>query len=76
MGREEIRPLVLGKYRVGDVRHCFADIEKARRLLGWRPEVAFEQGLEELSTWLAGQDAGADQVARASEELARRGLAL
>ena len=35
--KKHIPPKVLGKYRRGDIRHCFADISKARRLLGWQP---------------------------------------
>jgi len=31
--------------RVGDVRHSEADIDKARRLLGFAPKIQFEAGL-------------------------------
>jgi dTDP-L-rhamnose 4-epimerase len=73
MGRSELRPLITGKYRAGDIRHCFADIEKSRRMLNFTPEVVFTQGLEELADYLSGQIAD-DQVEKATEELARRGL--
>ena len=59
LGRQNIAPEVTGKYRVGDIRHCFADISHARELLGYEPKVAFEDGLVELSQWLQGQIAGA-----------------
>jgi dTDP-L-rhamnose 4-epimerase len=39
------RPLVTGEYRLGDVRHVFASIDRAQRLLGYEPEVGFENGL-------------------------------
>jgi dTDP-L-rhamnose 4-epimerase len=73
MGRSELKPLITGKSRTGDIRHCFADIDKSRRLLNFAPEVEFSRGLEELAGYLAGQIAD-DQVDRATEELARRGL--
>jgi dTDP-L-rhamnose 4-epimerase len=75
MGREDVRPEVTQKYRVGDIRHCFADIDKARQRLGYAPRVAFEDGLEELAGWLEGQIAH-DRVSEASAELTQRGLSL
>jgi len=72
-GRPEIAPRVTGKYRAGDIRHCFADIGKSRRQLGFAPEVEFRTGLEELAGWLEGQVAQ-DRVDDATSELARRGL--
>lgn len=73
MGLEELEPEITGKYRMGDIRHCFADIGEARRVLGYEPEVDFDEGLEELADWLGGQIA-TDRVTEASRELAARGL--
>lgn len=73
MDRRELKPHVTKKYRAGDIRHCFADIEKSRRLLKFFPHVEFTQGLEELSEYLRGQVAD-DHVERATQELANRGL--
>ncbi len=73
MGKEHLAPRVTGKYRVGDIRHCFADITAAREVLGYEPRVRFEDGLEELTDWLATQEA-TDAVDAANAELARRGL--
>jgi dTDP-L-rhamnose 4-epimerase len=73
MGKEHIRPHVLGKYRVGDIRHCFADIGKARDVLGYEPRIALDEGMAELASWLEGR-AAVDRVAQASAELDRRGL--
>jgi dTDP-L-rhamnose 4-epimerase len=75
MGKTEIEPQVSGKYRVGDIRHCVADIRLARRLLGYEPQVSFEKGLEELAEWLRGQVA-VDRVENMRAELDARGLAL
>jgi dTDP-L-rhamnose 4-epimerase len=73
VGKEDVKPQILGKYRVGDIRHCYADIGKARRILGFEPQVQLEDGLVELSSWLASQ-AAVDRVAQASAELSARGL--
>jgi dTDP-L-rhamnose 4-epimerase len=68
-----IEPEVCGKYRVGDIRHCFADITLAREVLGYTPAVMLEDGLVELAEWLQDQ-AAEDRVEIASGELAARGL--
>jgi dTDP-L-rhamnose 4-epimerase len=73
LGKEYLEPEVTGKYRVGDIRHCFADISLARAALGYEPRVNLEDGLEELAGWLEGQPA-TDRVEEASAELAVRGL--
>jgi dTDP-L-rhamnose 4-epimerase len=73
MGRPAIAPEITGKYRAGDIRHCFADVDKSRRLLGFEPRVAFDTGLDELAGYLADQIAE-DRAERATEELSRRGL--
>ena len=71
--REDIEAEITGKYRVGDIRHCYADISKAKAILGYEPEVKMEDGLFELAEWLQGQTA-VDRVSEASRELAERGL--
>lgn len=73
LGKEEVEPEITEQYRTGDVRHCFADISFARRILGYQSRVSFEEGLAELSEWLRGQIAvSRSQQARA--ELNLRGL--
>jgi dTDP-L-rhamnose 4-epimerase len=66
-------PQVVGKFREGDVRHCVADIGKARRLLGYEPRVRFEDGTRELVDWVREQSAE-DRLDDAVQELERRGL--
>ncbi|GAB4464190.1 MAG: SDR family NAD(P)-dependent oxidoreductase [Armatimonadaceae bacterium] len=70
---DSIEPEITGKYRVGDIRHCFADISLARCLLRYEPEVDLHEGMQELAEWLEGQVA-VDRAAEASAELAARGL--
>ena len=71
----KVEPVITAKYRIGDIRHCFADISKARRLLRYEPRVRFEDGLAELAQWLAGAQAQ-DNFTAAAAELNRRGLTL
>lgn len=73
MGKEQIEPEMTGKYRVGDIRHCFADISRARAVLGYTPRVPLEAGMEQLAEWLAEQRA-IDKVSYANVELETRGL--
>lgn len=69
----DIQPQIVNKFRAGDIRHCFADITKARQLLGFEPKVRFEDGVRELIGWVSQQTAS-DKVADATQELAARGL--
>jgi dTDP-L-rhamnose 4-epimerase len=71
----DVEPVITGKYRVGDIRHCFADITKARRQLGFVPSISFDDGLVELAEWLAATSA-VDNYHQAAAELDRRGLTL
>jgi dTDP-L-rhamnose 4-epimerase len=70
---KDIAPEITGKYRAGDIRHCFADITKAQRVLGFEPRIGLEEGLADLADWLEGQIAS-DRVAESRKELAARGL--
>ncbi len=74
-GRPELRPEITGQYRQGDIRHCTADIDAARRELGYEPRVAFERGVKELAVWLETQQAE-DRVDEMRRELEERGLAI
>jgi dTDP-L-rhamnose 4-epimerase len=70
---KDIKPVIVGKYREGDIRHCVADISRAKNLLNYEPKVSLEAGLAELLDWLGEQDAE-DCVERATAELAERSL--
>jgi dTDP-L-rhamnose 4-epimerase len=71
----DIAPQITGAYRRGDIRHCYADITRARAVLDYAPRVDLATGLAQLAKWLSGQSA-LDRVEEAGEELRRRGLAL
>jgi dTDP-L-rhamnose 4-epimerase len=73
MGRNDIEPEIVGKSRVGDIRHCFCDTTKAAEKLGFRATQDFGEGLAELAEWVAEQTAD-DRVDQARAELEARGL--
>ncbi|MGI9091268.1 MAG: NAD-dependent epimerase/dehydratase family protein [Gemmatimonadaceae bacterium] len=73
LAKPDVSPEVTGKYRVGDIRNCFADISRARQVLGYEPRVSIDDGIAELAEWLDGQIAY-DRVDQASAELEARGL--
>jgi dTDP-L-rhamnose 4-epimerase len=73
LGKEHIRPEITGQYRVGDVRHCFADITLARQVLGYEPQVTLDDGLQQFASWVESQ-MSFDQYAEAYAELEARGL--
>ena len=75
LDKSGIEPQIVGKYRAGDIRHCFADISKAREVLGFEPQIELQDGLCELAGWLEGQSAE-DRVESAGAELAARGLTI
>lgn len=69
----DLEPEIVAKYREGDIRHCVADISKAKSLLGYEPQVSLEQGIPELLSWVRAQ-AAQDQVESATAELESRQL--
>jgi dTDP-L-rhamnose 4-epimerase len=73
VGKCRLTPHITGKYRSGDIRHCFADLTLSRTTLGYEPQVDFRQGLQELAEWLTDKVAE-DRVEHATAELESRGL--
>jgi dTDP-L-rhamnose 4-epimerase len=73
MNRTGLDPEITGKARIGDIRHCIADISKIRDELGYAPRRNFSEGLAELAEWVAKQEAK-DRVHEARKELEARGL--
>lgn len=66
---------VTSQFRVGDIRHCFADLSEARRLIGFKPQVSLAQGLRRFCSWASHQSVYEDRLEQATEELRRKGLA-
>lgn len=73
MGKNDLAPEIVGKARIGDIRHCFCDTSLAADKLGFEARQDFEQGLAELAEWVHQQTAE-DRVGEARAELEARGL--
>lgn len=70
-------PRISGRFRAGDIRHNFADVSQAARLLGWEPTIGFEQGLAGFAAWVRGALAEirvSSSYATSLQELESRGL--
>ena len=65
---------ITGKYRSGDIRHNYADIQLAHNQLGWKPTVKLEDGLRRFVSWVKSQDVGVDGYECALNELISRGM--
>ena len=72
-GAAEIEPEILGRFREGDIRACFADVSRARALLGFEPRISISDGARELAGWARDQ-AIRDRSGEAFEQLRRFGL--
>jgi dTDP-L-rhamnose 4-epimerase len=68
-----VEPAIPGRFRAGDIRHCYADIRKIENALGYRPSMDVEAGLAELAGWMRTQEVE-NLTDRAAAELERKGL--
>ena len=68
-----LEPTVIGRYRAGDIRHCYGDPTRAMESLRFRSRVGLEEGLDELLAW-ASREAAADRVESGIAELEGHGL--
>lgn len=73
MGVPQLQPEIMNKARSGDIRNCFADISKARELLGFEPQYRLEDSLDELAEWVREAQA-VDRGAEMRRQLEERGL--
>jgi dTDP-L-rhamnose 4-epimerase len=73
LNKETIEPVKNGKYRAGDIRHCFADISKAQQFLDFSPKYDLDKGIRDIVPWLESQIAQ-DNIETATAELMERGL--
>ncbi len=75
LGRNVGEYTIRNQFRAGDIRHCFADISRISQLIGFSPEVSFQDGMTELCGWVASSTAE-DRLDTATKELEDRGLTL
>lgn len=65
---------VTGQYRMGDIRHCYADLTRAKAVLGYLPKISLNEGLSRFCDWAAQQPSHKDKLNEATEELRKKGL--
>lgn len=65
---------VSGNYRLGDIRHNYADISLARKILGFEPKWSFDKGIEQFANWVNGQTVQEDKYEASIAEMKAKGL--
>ncbi|NCD70761.1 NAD-dependent epimerase/dehydratase family protein [Mucilaginibacter agri] len=65
---------VSGNYRLGDIRHNYADISKIKSKLGFEPMFTFEKGIERFTNWVNAQAIEEDNYQRSIDEMRAKGL--
>jgi len=65
---------ISGNYRLGDIRHNYADISKARQLLGFEPKISFKEGLRQFTDWVNTQEVEEDKYQQSIDEMKAKGL--
>ena len=71
---KEVKLTVSGNYRLGDIRHNFADITSARKILGFEPKWSFSDGINEFCKWVNGQEVQQDKYEDSIKEMKQKGL--
>ena len=72
--RIEVPITISGNYRLGDIRHNFADITKISSMLNFVPKISFNQGLEKFTNWVNSQEIQEDYYKKSIEEMKAKGL--
>lgn len=72
--RIEVPITISGNYRLGDIRHNFADITKISSMLNFVPKISFKQGLEKFTNWVNSQEIQEDYYQKSIEEMKVKGL--
>ncbi len=70
---KKIIPKIINTFRKGDIRHCFAEVSKIKRVLNWKPRVNFADGMEELIKW-SEEEESKDYFDQASDILKSKGV--
>lgn len=70
----EVPVIVTGKFRLGDIRHNFADLNKIKTFLGFQPKVYFKEGIEKFAAWVLRQEIQEDKLSVSLDEMKSKGL--
>ena len=72
--RKQVPITISGNYRLGDIRHNYADITSARQILGFEPKWSFSDGIEQFTKWVELQEIHEDNYDASIEEMQKKGL--
>ena len=72
--QREVPLTVSGNYRLGDIRHNYADISLAKQILGFTPKWSFDAGIKQFTDWVNCQDLQTDNYEASLEEMKQKGL--
>lgn len=70
----EVPLKVSGNYRLGDIRHNYADISLAKKLLGFEPQWSFDRGIKQFTEWVNRQELQTDNYEASLDEMKQKGL--
>jgi dTDP-L-rhamnose 4-epimerase len=65
---------ISGNYRIGDIRHNYADLKKINVRLGFKPFVYFEDGIKLFTEWVNSQKVKDDKYEQSIKEMKDKGL--
>jgi dTDP-L-rhamnose 4-epimerase len=66
--------IISKNYRLGDIRHNYADLTKIKEKLGFEPKVSFEEGIRRFTKWVEEQEVMEDKYEKSIEEMKAKGL--
>lgn len=70
----EVPVTVTGNFRLGDIRHNYADLTKINTCLGFKPKVCFKEGIQKFTAWVLQQEIQEDKLSKSLEEMKNKGL--
>ncbi len=65
---------ITGNFRLGDIRHNYADMSKIKRLLGFEPKISFEEGIQQFTNWVNQQSVLPSKYDESIMEMKTKGL--
>ncbi|QSB27969.1 NAD-dependent epimerase/dehydratase family protein [Flavobacterium sp. CLA17] len=65
---------ITGRFRLGDIRHNYADLTKIKTRLGFEPKFTFKEGIKKFSTWVLEQEIQEDKLSKSLDEMVKKGL--
>ena len=72
--QKETKVTISGNYRLGDIRHNFADTSKISSFLGFKPKIEFKEGIKKFAAWVNTQTINEDRYRESIDEMKQKGL--